>query len=82
MAGVAGDNNTIRIGTEATQTRAFMAGINGNAVANQNTLVIDSVTGQLGATTDSGPYTPTTLVDWNGIPPVNVQTYSCVFSLI
>lgn len=54
--GLAGDQNTIRIGTELTQTRNFQAGINGNTVSNQAYVTIDSVTGQLGTL----PTPPTT----------------------
>jgi len=46
--GVAAENTTIRIGTQGTQTRAFIAGVTGVAVPNTTAVVIDSVTGQLG----------------------------------
>lgn len=46
--GSTGENNTIRIGTN-TQTRNFQAGIVGVAVANQNMVVVDTSTGQLGS---------------------------------
>lgn len=49
QSAVAGESNTIRIGV--TQTRAFMAGIAGISVSNQQTVVIDSTTGQLGSIT-------------------------------
>lgn len=51
--GTAGDNNTIRIGTQGAgagqQNKAFMAGITGVAVANLNLVTINTVTGQLGS---------------------------------
>lgn len=65
--GVPGDSDIIRIGTEGSQTEAFMAGIAGVSVANQLPVVINSVTGQLGTggssgadsfPTDSGTATP------------------------
>src|SRR5690606_21814934 len=50
--GTSGDNNTIRIGTHgggaSQQNRCFVAGINGNAVASPASVVIDTVTHQLG----------------------------------
>lgn len=51
QSAVAGESNTIRIGV--TQTRAFMAGIAGVSVSNQQTVVIDSTTGQLGSISGS-----------------------------
>ena len=45
-AGLAGESNTIRIGTEGTQTATFIAGINGVVVA--GTPVVVSASGQLG----------------------------------
>ena len=46
--GTVGESNTIRIGTQASQTTAYMAGITGVTVANQVDVVINSATGQLG----------------------------------
>jgi hypothetical protein len=50
--GTIGDNNTIRIGindgSARAHTRNFQAGIAGVTVANSNTVVINTVTGQLG----------------------------------
>jgi hypothetical protein len=45
--GVLGDDLTIKIGTQGTQTSAFMAGISGVPVGNA-AVMIDSTTGQLG----------------------------------
>jgi hypothetical protein len=45
--GVAAEANTIRIGTQGTQTATFVAGINGVALTNPSVVVIDS-NGQLG----------------------------------
>ena len=47
--GVANDVGNIRIGTQGWQTKAFIAGINGNTLTNASAVVIDS-NGQLGAT--------------------------------
>lgn len=68
-SGVLAENNTTRIGTQGAgagqQNRAFMAGIIGVAVANQQSVVIDSITGQLGVSGSSavilnnGLWTPT-----------------------
>jgi Chaperone of endosialidase len=54
--GVAGESNTIRIGTVA-QTRTFIAGIRGRTTANANAVpvLIDS-TGQLGTTSSSARF--------------------------
>ena len=46
-SGVAGDLNTIRIGTNGTQTRAFIAGISGTTVGVADAVFINSQ-GQLG----------------------------------
>ena len=46
--GVAGESNTIRIGTAGTQTRAFLAGIRGVPVTGGQAVVIDA-NGQLGS---------------------------------
>ena len=45
--GVAGEANTIRIGTAGTQTAVYIAGITGVSVTNSNPVVIDA-NGQLG----------------------------------
>jgi hypothetical protein len=52
-AGVAGESNTIRIGTQGVQTGAFIAGISGTTLPNGAAVVIDTATGQLGVTTSS-----------------------------
>jgi hypothetical protein len=53
--GVLGESNTIHIGTQGggagQQNKAFMAGIVGVTVANQELVTINSATGQLGVTT-------------------------------
>lgn len=49
----ASENTTIRIGDEGTQTACYIAGINGNAVSNTRTVVIDGTTGQLGVGSSS-----------------------------
>ncbi len=55
--GVSGDTATIRIGTQATQTRAFMAGIRGiTTMANDAVAVLVSSTGQLGTVSSSRRY--------------------------
>ena len=51
VTGVIGESNVMRLG--GTQTSAYMAGIASVVVANQQTVVIDSTTGQLGAQTGS-----------------------------
>ena len=52
--GTLAEDDTIRIGTQGTQTRAFCAGITGVTVANETNVVINSVTGQLGVGGSSG----------------------------
>lgn len=49
VSGVGVENNTIRLGILGTQTRNFQAGIAGVTVGNQQNVVIDSTTGQLGS---------------------------------
>ena len=46
-SGVAGEGGTIRIGTQGTQTRAFVAGISGVSISGGQTVVVNS-NGQLG----------------------------------
>jgi hypothetical protein len=50
--GTAGEDNVIRIGTQGTgngqQDTCYIAGIAGSSVSNQQAVVIDSTTGQLG----------------------------------
>lgn len=50
--GVLGESNVTRIGTQGSgggqQDQCFIAGINGNTVANTNFVTIDTITGQLG----------------------------------
>jgi hypothetical protein len=53
--GVAADANTIRIGTEGTQTGAYIAGIFDTTVTGGCTVVVAS-TGQLGCVTSSARY--------------------------
>jgi hypothetical protein len=57
-AGVLGDNNTIRIGTQGTgsgqQSTCYVAGIVGNTVSNQEYVTINSSTGQLGVVSGIG----------------------------
>jgi hypothetical protein len=55
--GLAAEASTIRIGTAANQTRAFIAGIRGKTTANANAVpvVIDSA-GQLGTVSSSGRF--------------------------
>ena len=53
-AGVAGEANTIRIGTTGTQTRTFIAGISGAAVA--GVAVIVNADGQLGTAPSSARF--------------------------
>ncbi len=56
--GTVADNNTIRIGQQgvglAQQDKCFIAGIIGVTVASPTTVVIDSVTGQLGVAAGGG----------------------------
>jgi hypothetical protein len=54
--GMAGDTTIIKIGTEGTQTTAFMAGIAGATVANATDVMIDVTTGQLGTVSSSRRY--------------------------
>jgi hypothetical protein len=56
--GVNGDTATIKIGTQATQTKTFIAGIGGTAISADNdaTVLIDTVTGQLGTQLSSRRY--------------------------
>ena len=51
-AGVAGESNTIRIGTAGTQTATFIAGISGDTVAGGVGVIIDT-SGQLGTVVSS-----------------------------
>ena len=53
--GVAAETNTIRIGTNGTQTATFIAGING-ATASVGTAVFIDVNGQLGTLTSSARF--------------------------
>ena len=53
-SGVAGESNTIRIGTQGTQTRTFVAGIRGTAVGG-STVVVNS-SGQLGVAGSSARF--------------------------
>ena len=53
--GIADESNTIRIGTQGTQTAAFIAGING-ATASGGTAVFVDTNGQLGTLTSSARF--------------------------
>lgn len=53
--GVAGDANTIRIGTTGTQTNAYIAGISGATVPTGAAVIVDAE-GHLGTTTSSGRF--------------------------
>jgi endosialidase-like protein len=52
--GVAGESNTIRIGTQGTQARTFVAGISGTAV--RGSAVVVNSSGQLGVSPSSARY--------------------------
>src|SRR6185295_16374991 len=55
--GLAADTTTIKIGTQGTQTSAFMAGIRGiTTAANDAVAVLVSSTGQLGTASSSRRY--------------------------
>lgn len=71
--GVAGDNNTIRIGTQGSgsgqQDSCFIAGIAGVTVSNKNHVTIDTTTGEMGSelgVTSGGSSTDHALARWNG----------------
>lgn len=79
--GVVGESDTIRIGVEATQTAAYMAGIYGQAVGvSEQTVIIDN-TGKLGSMVTPPPpagsqaflgYQPTNtgiVIGGNPLPP-------------
>jgi hypothetical protein len=53
--GIAGEANTIRIGTQGTQTATFIAGISGATVPIGVPVIVDS-TGHLGTTTSSARF--------------------------
>jgi len=53
--GVAGESNTIRIGTTGTQTNAYVAGISGATIPTGVPVIIDT-TGHLGTTTSSARF--------------------------
>jgi len=52
-SGVAGESNTIRVGTQGTQTAAYVAGISGTVLDTGIPVVVDANTGQLGITASS-----------------------------
>jgi hypothetical protein len=52
-AGVAADSGTTRIGTETTQTRAFLAGVSGVSISGPANGVLVNASGQLGTATSS-----------------------------
>jgi hypothetical protein len=54
--GAADDDDTIKIGTEGTQDRTFIAGVNGGVLANPNVPVMVDGFGKLGTTTSSRRY--------------------------
>jgi hypothetical protein len=69
--GVAGEANTIRIGTSGTQTRAFIQGIRGVNTPGMGIPILVDINGQLGTNEGNGPTSdnvPNTLVlrDVNG----------------
>jgi hypothetical protein len=53
--GEAGDSDTIRIGTEGTQTTTYIAGITNGTSVSGPYVVIDSTTGQLGVSSVAPP---------------------------
>jgi hypothetical protein len=53
--GVAGDNNTIKIGVQGTQTATYIAGIHGATIASGVAVVVDAA-GQLGVKTSSARF--------------------------
>jgi hypothetical protein len=53
--GVAGESNTIRIGTVGTQTNAYIAGISGATVPTSVAVIVDT-SGHLGTTTSSARF--------------------------
>jgi hypothetical protein len=55
-AGVAAESNIIRIGSQGTQSKAFVAGIFGSGVTGTAAAVVVSNTGQLGIVTSSARY--------------------------
>jgi hypothetical protein len=55
VAGVDGENNTMRLGWEA-QTRTFIGGVNNVTVSNGTMVYIDTTSGQLGTMMSSGRY--------------------------
>lgn len=54
--GVAAESNVIRIGTQGTQTKAFMAGISGVTTGAAAVAVVVDANGQLGTTSSSRRY--------------------------
>jgi hypothetical protein len=52
-SGVAGESNTIRIGSPGTQTRAFLAGVSGVVTGGPAAPVLVDANGQLGTTSSS-----------------------------
>ena len=73
--GVIGDNATIRIGVEATQTSAYMAGIYGQAVGGTNQFVIVDNTGKLGSSAGGSSSTIVTILNvGSGTFTFNVTT--------
>ena len=54
-AGVAGESNTIRIGTAGTQTNTFIAGISGVTVAGGVAVIVDA-NGHLGTVVSSARF--------------------------
>lgn len=55
--GLAGDeNNTIRIGAHAVQTRTFIAGIDSSNISSGDAVFVDPTSGQLGITSSSLRY--------------------------
>lgn len=76
--GTAAESNVIRIGTQGTQTSAYMAGIAGVTVANEQMVTINSSTGQLGVLAgtpvpnySTGTWTP--VIKTGGAAPTGVS---------
>lgn len=75
---VVGDSSTTRIGTNGTQTKAFMAGVRGVAVAGPQMVTVDAV-GQLGSQSIPGVSNgvPYNVVGRFNISQVGVMKWIC-----
>jgi len=84
--GVLGESNVIRIGRQGTgpglQNTAFMAGIVGVTVANQEFVTINSATGQLGVSAGSGGTGVNLSMIGTGGSPFNQITTSSITTWI